>query len=218
MARPGIIIVLSGAKGAYTKALSAVLAEILGWKRARFSDFIRDRATLLNEDPEDTSVLQRLGPQMDESKAADDVQARLPRSPQWGFRIGGIFLRSASISAESSLGWEGHDSLRLRSRDDSCPGEQARYVRPHGPESIVDPGIPRKTDHEPEGETTQLRVMCRLATCTTRRLEDSRTWFCNSRNTSACRSPSSTRFCPASQPLILRTDPTNSPSWSCTNT
>lgn len=61
MTRRGIIIVLSGAKGAYTSALSAVVAEVLGWKRARFSDFIRQEATSRGENPDDTTVLQKLG-------------------------------------------------------------------------------------------------------------------------------------------------------------
>lgn len=76
----GTIIVLSGAKGAYTSALSQVVAEVLGWKHARFSDFIRLQATANGENPDDTRVLQRIGQKLVEEQVADFVSGVLGAS------------------------------------------------------------------------------------------------------------------------------------------
>ena len=82
MSTPGTIIVLSGAKGAYTRALSEVLAEVLAWKHARFSDFIRQEATARGQNPDDTRVLQRVGQHLVEERVADFVRGVL-QSVDW---------------------------------------------------------------------------------------------------------------------------------------
>jgi hypothetical protein len=64
MATRRTVIALSGAKGVYTGALGIVVAEILGWKRVRFSDFIRTQAVSNGENADDTGVLQRIGQQL----------------------------------------------------------------------------------------------------------------------------------------------------------
>ena len=64
MAGQGTIIAISGAKGVYTSALSVVLSELLGWKRVKFSDYLRDLAAAEGERPDDTAVLQRIGQQL----------------------------------------------------------------------------------------------------------------------------------------------------------
>jgi Fic family protein len=69
----GTIIVLSGAKGAYTSALSEVLAELLAWKHARFSDFIRKEAEARGEDRDDTRVLQEIGQRLVDERVGDFV-------------------------------------------------------------------------------------------------------------------------------------------------
>lgn len=83
MTARGIVIVLSGAKGAYTGALSSVVADILGWKWARFSDFIRTQAVAAGERPDDTAVLQRLGQKLVRERPAEFVGAVL-KMADWG--------------------------------------------------------------------------------------------------------------------------------------
>lgn len=82
MSAPGTIIVLSGAKGAYTRALSELLAEILAWKHTRFSDFIRKEATATGQNPEDTRVLQQIGQYLVEARVTDFVRGVL-QSVSW---------------------------------------------------------------------------------------------------------------------------------------
>lgn len=71
------IIVLSGAKGVYTSALSVVLSETLGWKRARFSDHIRAMASEQGENAEDTAVLQKIGQSLVRERPDEFVAAVL---------------------------------------------------------------------------------------------------------------------------------------------
>lgn len=82
MSSPGTIIVLSGAKGAYTKALSEVLAEVLGWKHARFSDYVRKEAAAQRKNADDTIVLQQIGQFLVEERLSDFVRGVL-QSAHW---------------------------------------------------------------------------------------------------------------------------------------
>ncbi|MGA8494247.1 MAG: Fic family protein [Xanthobacteraceae bacterium] len=77
MAIRGTVIALSGAKGVYTGALGIVVAEILGWKRVRFSDFIRERAVSNGENADDTGVLQRIGQQLVQEQPESFVRSVL---------------------------------------------------------------------------------------------------------------------------------------------
>lgn len=77
MAPRGLAIVLSGAKGVYTSALSVVLSEILKWKRAKFSDHIREIAIAGGENPDDTAVLQRIGQKLVGDQIAEFVSSVL---------------------------------------------------------------------------------------------------------------------------------------------
>ncbi len=80
MSRRGIAIVLSGAKGVYTSALSVVLADVLKWKWARFSDYIRDVAKAAGESELDTGALQRVGQQLVRDKTAEFVAGVLVKA------------------------------------------------------------------------------------------------------------------------------------------
>ena len=73
----GVVIAFSGALGVYTGALSTVVAELLGWKRTRFSDFIREHAAARGENPDDIGVLQRLGQELVEAHSTQFVSAVL---------------------------------------------------------------------------------------------------------------------------------------------
>jgi Fic family protein len=82
MSSRGLIIVLSGAKGVYTSALSVVLADFLKWKRAKFSDYIRELAATSGESSDDTAVLQRIGQQLVRNRLEEFVTAVL-RLADW---------------------------------------------------------------------------------------------------------------------------------------
>jgi len=73
----GVVIAFSGALGVYTGALSTVVAELLGWKRIRFSDFIREQAAANGENPDDIGVLQRLGQELVKAHSSHFVSAVL---------------------------------------------------------------------------------------------------------------------------------------------
>src|SRR5580700_323855 len=77
MANRGTVIVFSGALGLYTGALSTVVAETLQWKRARFSDFIRQLASSRGKNPDDRGVLQHLGQEIVQKGPEDFVRSVL---------------------------------------------------------------------------------------------------------------------------------------------
>jgi Fic family protein len=97
----GVVIAFSGALGVYTGALSTVVAELLGWKRIRFSDFIREQAVASGENPDDIGVLQRLGQELVEEHSIHFVSAVLKLG---GWTAGGNLvidgLRHAQIHRE----------------------------------------------------------------------------------------------------------------------
>lgn len=113
MSTRGTIIALSGAKGVYTSALSVVLSELLGWKRAKFSDHLRELAKACGERPDDTAVLQRIGQQLVREHPEDFVAAVL-RIADWrsGDNLVLDGLRHAEIFAE--LQRQTRDSADLR--------------------------------------------------------------------------------------------------------
>jgi Fic family protein len=105
---------LSGAKGAYTSALSEVLAEILAWKHARFSDFIRGEAAASGESPEDTRVLQRIGQHLVEKQLTYFVTSVLNTA---GWRSGDDLvldgLRHADVFRELKRQVDGSCDIRV---------------------------------------------------------------------------------------------------------
>ena len=113
MSTRGTIIALSGAKGVYTSALSFVLSELLRWKRAKFSDHIRELAKSSGEDPDDTAVLQRIGQQLVRQRPDAFVTAVLKKA-DWKSGDNLILdgLRHAEIFAE--LQKQTRDSADLR--------------------------------------------------------------------------------------------------------
>jgi len=113
MSARGTIIALSGAKGVYTSALSVVLSELLRWKRAKFSDHLRDLARDGGERPDDTAVLQRIGQQLVRERPETFVAAVLTLA-NWKSGDNLILdgLRHAEIFAE--LQRQTRDSADLR--------------------------------------------------------------------------------------------------------
>lgn len=113
MTSRGTIIVFSGALGLYTGALSTVVAEKLGWKSVRFSDYIKDTAIAAGKNPDDRKTLQEIGQQLVREKPAEFVEAVL-RKGGWksGERLIIDGLRHAEIHAELERQIGQNDDLR----------------------------------------------------------------------------------------------------------
>ena len=140
MSTRGTIIALSGAKGVYTSALSFVLSELLRWKRAKFSDHIRELAKSSGEDPDDTAVLQRIGQQLVRQRPDAFVTAVLKKA-DWKSGDNLILdgLRHAEIFAElqkQTRELRGSSSCTHRHSGSSRPRRSGEAIR-----GLFRPGI-----------------------------------------------------------------------------